>query len=466
MGPGAAQAEDGDSGMDWIRAWQTLWGKKDYVRPPDDGEMFVQNVSSTWDSRMPGSQRNFQREVGDPWKSGVLAPLLGWLARTFPEAPPMLVRRGPEGEEPVREHPLLDLLEDPNGQYGGDALWSATLLSRTVNGNAYWLIERANSGKVLRLWYAPHWMMTPVAKDGDFITGYERWVDGKREFWPRESVVHFRVGLDPDNPRLGLSEVGAMLREIATDNEAAAFMFDVLKNHGMSGGIISPDNQDASMNEEERTGFKKGVEERTTGDNRGRWMVLSQPFRVQVLGATPEDMVLDRVRQIPEARICAALGVSPMVIGYSAGLERSTYSNMREAKEGAYEQCVIPLKKSLARDVTRQLLMPNFPGADGLRLGWDYSNVRCLQEDETNRVKRLVLAAGGPIMSVNEARAQLGWESVEGMDEIRSAGESAGPKEDPRSEAQKLRDKGYSDESVARILAERRRFDVIPEVRQ
>ena len=37
---------------------------------------------------------------------------------------------------------------------------------------------------------------------------------------PRDQVLHFRHGLDPRNPRLGLSPIISVTREIWTDNES------------------------------------------------------------------------------------------------------------------------------------------------------------------------------------------------------------------------------------------------------
>src|SRR4051812_36772231 len=81
-----------------------------------------------------------QGQVGDGTSSStVMAPLL-WIVRTFPEAPPALWRHQPDGQEQqVRDHPLLRLLQRPNGFYTGPILWMATMVDWSVDGNAYWL---------------------------------------------------------------------------------------------------------------------------------------------------------------------------------------------------------------------------------------------------------------------------------------------------------------------------------------
>ena len=61
---------------------------------------------------------------------------------------------------------MLDLLENPNPYYSGIALWQGTLLSYTINGNAYWLKIRNGIGRVMELWWVPHWMMDPKADAG------------------------------------------------------------------------------------------------------------------------------------------------------------------------------------------------------------------------------------------------------------------------------------------------------------
>jgi hypothetical protein len=50
------------------------------------------------------------------------------------------------------------------------------------------------------------------------------------------------------------------------------------------------------------------------------------------------------------------LGIPAVVVGLGAGLERSTFTNMAEAREAAYESGLIPAQKILGEDIRFQLL--------------------------------------------------------------------------------------------------------------
>src|SRR5690606_31997656 len=96
-----------------------------------------------------------------------------------------------------------------------------------LDGNAYWVKVKNEAGGVLELWYVPHWLIEPKAtRDSTgqtFITHYEYRVDGQVLAVERDEIVHFRYGLDPHNPRKGMSPLASVLREVFTDDEAANF---------------------------------------------------------------------------------------------------------------------------------------------------------------------------------------------------------------------------------------------------
>jgi len=97
--------------------------------------------------------------------------------------------------------------------------------------------------------------------------------------------VHLRNGLDPRNVRLGLSPLTAELRDIFTDDEAAAYTATMLKNRGVPGLLIAPDSDNAVVSDEEAQAMRAKVEERTTGSNRGRPIVPTGKTKVTRLAS-------------------------------------------------------------------------------------------------------------------------------------------------------------------------------------
>ncbi|MFW6331498.1 MAG: phage portal protein [Gemmatimonadota bacterium] len=106
----------------------------------------------------------------------VMSPVF-WVVNNFTEADAVVQRRTRTGQwERTEDHALEMLLEQPNPFYDGDALWSATLVSYLLEGDAYWQKVRNAYGDVIGLWYLPHFLVEPVREDGsgDFITSTPR----------------------------------------------------------------------------------------------------------------------------------------------------------------------------------------------------------------------------------------------------------------------------------------------------
>ena len=325
-------------------------------------------------------------------------------------------------EEQVRQHPLLRLLRRPNPHHTGVVQWMATTTDWMVDGNAYWLKLRDRNGTVRELWWTPSWLMEPKGDDKTFITHYEYRPDSGVASIPLspDDVVHFRFGLDPDDPRKGYSQLKSVLREVFTDDEAANFTAALLKNMGVPGLLISPDAE-GKLDDLEAQATKAFLMDKFTGDKRGEPLVMSGKTKIQQFGFSPEELVLTQLRRIPEERVTAVLGIPAIVAGLGAGLDRSTFTNMAEAREAAYEAGLIPMQRILAEEICFQLLT-EFEDAgdivDNWRFGFDLSKVRVLQEDLYRQAQRNDLAIRGGWAMVAEGRRSMGWEVDEERDSV------------------------------------------------
>ena len=231
---------------------------------------------------------NFQREVGDgTGSSTVMAPLL-WVARTFPEAPPALWRQLDSREEDqVLDHPMLRLLARPNPHFTGPVMWMATTIDWLVDGNTYWLKLRDVTGRVRELWWAPSWLMEPRGDVSALITHYEYRPNFEAINLRVEDVVHFRFGIDGDDPRKGRAPLKSVLREVFTDDEAANFTAQLLKNAGVPGLLIAPDQGAAPPTQADAAAIKEYLKTAFSGDKRGEPLVMTGPTRVTQFGFSP-----------------------------------------------------------------------------------------------------------------------------------------------------------------------------------
>jgi HK97 family phage portal protein len=370
---------------------------------------------------MPRTRFDYAREVGDGMASSLIMACCLWIARTFPEAPIQIVDQDGEAITP---HPLTALLRKPNPFFSGIAMWMATLISWVLDGNAYWVKVRNGVGNVIELWYVPHWMMEPVTDDPNvFITKYRYAVGGEVILLDTSEVVHFRYGLDPRNPRKGLSPLGSLFREVFTDDEAANFAASLLRNCGIPGLIVSPDGNGPPPGDDDVKATKEYVAEEFGGDRRGTPLVMSGPTKVEQFGFNPEEMQVTALRRVPEERVTAVLGLSAMVVGFGAGLERSTFANYAEAREAAYESNIIPTQRLMAEDLRNQLLIPDYQdGQDaGNEVAFDLRTVRVLQDDRNKEADRAQALYDGGTITRAESRRMVGLEATD-EDEVYKVG--------------------------------------------
>lgn len=364
---------------------------------------------------LPATKFDYEKQVGDGLGSSVLAGPLNWIMRTFPEAPPVVERLQKDEWTGVPNHALTALLKRPNPFYGGRTLWMATILDFSF-GEAFWLKIRNADGKVVQLWWAPRASMEPQwPRDGTaYISHYDYSPGGlssKKFKIDVADVAHFKFGIDPRNPRRGLNQLGALVREIATDDEAANFAASILRNLGIVGVVISPKESGTVGTEEAVKKVKQYLMKHFTGDKRGDPIALGAPTDVQMLQYNLQGFDVSPIRDLSEERVCAALGIPAAVVGFGTGLQQTKVgATMKEMRQLAWTGGIIPNQEIIADEINRTLL-PEFEpeGAAEFQMRFDTSKVRALWEDNDvkhDRIRKDVLAG---IVMVSAAQRILGY---------------------------------------------------------
>lgn len=367
--------------------------------------------------RLPGARFDYASNVGDGTGSSTVAAPLEWIGRNFPAAVPTLWKTEGDQEEKQPDHPMLRLLARPNAYYSGALIWKAVVTDWFVDGNGYLIVLKDQLDHPREMWWAPAATMEPRGTEHEFITHYVYRPNGIEVRLEPDEVIHFRNGIDADNPRKGSSPLKSVLREVFTDDEAANFTAQLLRNMGVPGMVISPDVDGYVMSSDEAESAKAHVTANFTGDKRGEPLVTTGRTKVQPYGFSPEQLNLKDLRRIPEERVTAVLGVAAIVAGLGAGLDRSTFSNFAEAREASYEECIIPTQGLFAEEIRFQLL-PLFEDDPYLwRFAFDTSGVRVLQEDKDKLSTRLGQQVKDGLRTVAEARRELGLETDE-ADEV------------------------------------------------
>lgn len=264
------------------------------------------------------SRRDYSRTRMDA-ANIVMAPIQ-WGMRQFIEAPPVVEIDGTldSGHDAVR------LIRKPNGFYTGNHLLMVSLMSLWIDGNSYWIIVRdERTDEPIQLWFVPPWLLEPVSETAETFIEYYRYTPLGKEFpiEPRD-VVHVRYGLDPHNMRKGLGPVKTAVREVYSDEEASNFSASILTNQGMPGVLIMPDT-DRVIPQKDVDDVSDYFKNRMRGDSRGEPFVMGMRARVEQFGWEPSKIDLRAIREIPEERVAALLGIPAAVIGFGSGLAQT-----------------------------------------------------------------------------------------------------------------------------------------------
>ncbi len=365
---------------------------------------------------LPGSTKDWARVAGDLGLNGVVASAIDWYVRNYPQATPRYYRPvDSQQAEPVEDHPVLQLMAQPDPMIMGSLFWGWCIQDYKLFGNTYLRkIRSSTRGTVTALQFLPQDMVRPVGNGVNPLTHYIYTTDGRSFDIPVSDIIHIRYGRDPSDIRIGRAPLTAVLREIATDNTASTTAYGLLANGAMPSLIVGPDAKETTvdMSMDDARQVKRQLHEDLTGDGSGGIVVMTGAYKMDRVSLTPSELALDSVRRVPEERICSALGINPMVLGLGSGLERSTYSNYERAQQAAWEDGMVPLLRTLADAITADLL-PEYPETQqGDYVMYDLETVRALADDmqaEATRAERLYKSG---IIDRAEAKRIAGLEAV------------------------------------------------------
>jgi len=337
--------------------------------------------------------------------------------------PQSIMRVYPAGQgEALEDHRLRRLLAQPNPVTDEFSFLELAVTYLDLAGNCYWLILRGRDGLPAELWpLRPDLIrIFPTSNPRVWDYGYildpssqPRTVNAQIIPIPRGDLIHIKYP-NPVDAYFGQPPLRPAARATSLDNAATDFVDTLLRNYAVPGVVI----ETAEATNEEVTSKLKAKWRKAFGGNRkGEPAFLQQGMKVTPLGLTLEQLEFPDLRAISETRICMAIGIPAVLVGAKSGLDRSTFSNMREARESFWQEDLFGLQRRFAAPV-RSRLLPQFAGVGRarVRVDWDNSGVPALREAETDRWERATnaLARGG--ITINDFRRTVDLDPVDGGD--------------------------------------------------
>lgn len=390
---------------------------------------------SPW-NRHRTTQIDYKAEVGNLDNSSLVMAVVNWTSTQLPEAQPVVQHPGENNAyETEWGHEAADLIRRPNPFTTWAEDCAVLSLGLWIDGNFHWYKQRDNSGRVIALWYLPWFLIKerwpgdggnpvvptdgPNAAENDYLSHYQYSIPGKPPVLYKQSdIIHLKRGKDPNNPRRGIGAFGPVVSEVYGDNKAALFTATILRNMGIVVPMLTPKGEGVSLSETQALALKEKWVQQTTGDNIGIPIVSALPIEAIKFAWSPEELDLKELRKVPESRIASITGVPAMLLQYLVGLEHGHYgAAYREARMQGYESVIVPMQTMIAEQLTWQLLSEfDNENKKKLRLIFDTSTVRVLQEDRDSLYRRTTSALGSGGITVNQFLSSLGKPTVEGLD--------------------------------------------------
>ena len=348
------------------------------------------------------------KNLGNGESNSAVTSCLQVLGISFSEATLEVCSKDDNGDKmTVPNHPLTILMRRPNPYMSGDVIQNYIINSMHVHGNAYLLKQKNVSGELIALYPLMPSSVTPKGNETELVTHYEYETEQETFKIDNTEIVHFKLGLDPNNHKQGYSPLKTVLREIFGDESAGQMATALLSNMGVPSVMITP-KDDFGLSEEEAQQIQKTYQQKVSGKNKGKPLVISGQMNVERLSFSPKDLDIGLLRRVPEERISAVLGVPAILAGLGAGLENATYSNARELREFFTENKLIPLWKMVAEEITQQILQPDYDVSTFTYAEYNFSEVRALQTDHNDLFSRMNVGVQGGWVTVGEARSAVG----------------------------------------------------------
>src|SRR5690606_1617379 len=198
-----------------------------------------------------------------------------------------------------------------------------------------------------------------------------------------DDVIPLTYADTPDNSPLGIGPIEIMLREAQVSSALTDFLKVFMDRGAMPLYAIIPQDDGVGAaqwrKQETKDAFMEAWQQRYGGlRNASNPLPLVGVKDIKPVGFDFNQLAYPELNDLTDARICAAFGIPPILVGAQVGLEQATYSNHGQARQSFYEDTMTYLWARIDDALTRTLL-PEFEQRPGWDIHFDTSDVPALQ---------------------------------------------------------------------------------------
>lgn len=322
---------------------------------------------------------------------------------------------------------IVNAFEDPNADNDKCMFKEAVFTQWFIDGEAYVFLPENVAGNIAGMKYLRPDKVSKTASTDDRVHAYLYTNGDERINFTRE-YTEYRgeiVENDPDlmgrfnmvifknyNPISetdGLSRIKSCALSIDGHNKALKWNNEVMGNSGKMSGVLSFDSENGtSLSKEQIKALRDKLDLQTTGNNRGKILVMNNPAKFQAMSLNSQEM--DFINGIVQRAIdiCNALDYPPFLLG----LNGVTFNNQAEAKLSLYENSAIP-KGQRYYDMIAAFLNRKY--------GLDFSIKLCIDKVDAmaprfaEKNESYIKQWEKNVLNHNEIREMLGYEKSNDM---------------------------------------------------
>jgi len=314
------------------------------------------------------------------------------------------------GTSEINNSPFAMLLKYPNPEHDWYTWLERAVTYLQVSGNVYVYKERARTNRISALWLLRPDRVSIVPQDRG-VNSYSYVIDGKEYEIPATDIAHLALP-NPAGDVYGLAPLHVLAKTINLDSLMTDFAKTYFTNSGVPSGLLKIKRRLTSQDEANRI---RSRWRSTFGGSSGMHQVavLDDDAEYQAMASSPKDMALTELHNLTESRICSVFGVPPILISANVGLQRSTFSNYKEARFSFHSETLEPLINRFLR-FFNYCLVPEFPNSGEVMV--DLSDMRSFLDDKDSTTTRATNLFNAGIITLNEARELVGQDAIDDGD--------------------------------------------------
>ena len=281
--------------------------------------------------------------------------------------------------EPITDHPVLDLLDQPTSRMSGILMRRQLVTDLVLVGDAYLLVAGSPEPAALIRLHPERVTVVPSA-DGQ-AAAYDYDDGGKVVRYGWDQVLHIRQVSWEDGPRglYGNGAIRALANDLTTEQKASELAANSA-DHGQPTGIFSPASEGDTWSQQQIAVMRDAFDRRMS--KQGTALFLGSGVSYQPLSWSPRDMEYQATRHLVRESVMASIGVPPTRVG----LPSANYATAREQAKRYFESL---MAKAALVDSSLTRLARMFSGSEGVTVSHDFSGVEALQESRDARVNRV-----------------------------------------------------------------------------